>query len=68
VKHAHTLGIRPENISFEPSIPELKLLKSLMPIIFKDLIDDVTHMEFITSFIESIVIHELGDMPSNYTK
>jgi hypothetical protein len=25
-------------------------------------------MEFITSFIESIVIHELGDMPSNYTK
>jgi hypothetical protein len=39
-----------------------------MTIIFKDLIDDVIHMEFITSFMESIVIHELGNMPSNYTK
>ncbi len=39
-----------------------------MTIIFKDLINDVTYMEFIISFMESIVIHELGDMPSNYTK
>jgi hypothetical protein len=39
-----------------------------MTIIFKDLIDEVIHMEFITSLMESIVIHELGNMPSNYTK
>jgi hypothetical protein len=39
-----------------------------MTIIFKDLIDDVIHMEFIISLTESIVIHEFGHTPSNYTK
>jgi hypothetical protein len=39
-----------------------------MTIILKDLICDIIHTEFITSLMESIVIHELGDMPSNYTK
>jgi len=39
-----------------------------MTIILNDLINDVIHMEFIISLMESIVIHELGNIPSNYTK